>query len=1213
MTTLRRPAKVLAAISLATATAAAALAAGSAPGGAQASAPQVTLDPATDLVDGTRVTVTATGFPPNGTIDVLQCPASSPEGALGGCDFSDSKNAMTDASGSASVELTVDAMLAGSQTEETGPPPELDCRQVGACVVRVFGGFGDPTGANTAEAPLAFDPDAPLAPPPTVTVDPSEGLTDGQSITVAVDGIVWSDSAVAILCRAGVTSSNDCDFGTFSFFTVDADGSGSTQLTASAVLDVGGTAVDCREPGACVALVTPDSGRSARKTGTAPLAFDPDTEVVVPTLTVAPDHDLVDGQTVTATGSGFGGNFVELWQCPPDAADGSCELIDFADTTGPGGSFTLGVQLSAIVFGDTGPAVDCRRSAEPCQLVATPGSVTSAHAGRAPLAFSPDGPLVPGPTVTLDPASGLPEQSTVTVTGSGFTPERFANLRVCRVGDSSLCDPETETTVDPDNHGAFTLRLGVAATFTTNAGPATEVDCRAAPGCEVVAFDFSGLRTRRGSAPLGFAPAPAPGETRYLDPVFDDVDVTMNVAYRTTTDATGQPVTLTADIYQPSGDTADQRPALVWFRGGWFAPPEFNDVAPAYAQEFARRGYVVVVMDYRQRPGLHCCPADDAPGLTASFLDAYGDAAAGVAWLRSHAADYRIDTRAIAAAGSQAGGATALHLADLPGQLGVTGSPSVAAAVGIGSVDLGRHDAGEAPTLALNSTASTPAPSFLAEWACGHSRRVGVVCETAAYDGVSSDVADVRQRDVTRRTSRFLVDAMLAPLGLAAPTGDTLTPVSSPTPAPAASASTAANGGTTTTSSAQAHGTLPQTGANATASLLRVGLVLAAVGVVLVALARARRRSDAGRLGLTGAVAVVISAVVVASLIATACSKSSDDKTDTADQTTVHDMNAPGHDMEDMDSAETGDEQGAGGHDAGGHDAGGHDADGHDADESAAGDMDGHGHGGTGGTGTGSGGGDGHGTGGHGTGTGTGGHGTGSGGHESSGHTGTGGSHDPADPGHNPGDPGHIDPGHDPADPGHNNTGDPGGHGHPQEPMPTGFDPNWTPQQTAFAQSLVDRTTAAMPQFANPAILPLMGYVWIFDGLEPGTYQHWIHTSRIVDSHTLDPQFPESLVFRNTGDLPVLEAAMYMLGLGADLNHLPADSAFLPGWHVHTNLCFDNSFRLVGVTVNGVCERGHLTPTPPMVHVWIVDTMCGRFAGVDENGLQCTSHEHDDG
>jgi hypothetical protein len=29
-----------------------------------------------------------------------------------------------------------------------------------------------------------------------------------------------------------------------------------------------------------------------------------------------------------------------------------------------------------------------------------------------------------------------------------------------------------------------------------------------------------------------------------------------------------------------------------------------------------------------------------------------------------------------------------------------------------------------------------------------------------------------------------------------------------------------------------------------------------------------------------------------------------------------------------------------------------------------------------------------------------------------------------------------------------------------------------------------------------------------------------------------------------------------------------------------------------------------------MVHVWIVDTRCGRFAGVDENGLQCHEHEH---
>ncbi len=738
----------------------------------------------------------------------------------------------------------------------------------------------DGSAPRTADAPLDFDAGAPLAPPPTVTVDPSEGLTDGQSITVTVDGMVWSSNAVAILCRAGATGSNDCDFSTFSFFTVGPDGSGSTQLTVAAVLDVQSASVDCREPGACIVVVTPDSGRTARKTGIAPLAFDPETEVVAPTLAVTPDQDLVDGQTVTVTGSGYGGGpgFVELLECPADPTPGGCAFVEFTDNVGADGSLTLDVQVSAILVGDTG-SVDCRTSPEPCLLVATAGSVTSPHAGRAPLAFRPDGPLVPGPTVTLDPESGLPDQATVTVTGSGFTEEGFASVQVCRTGDQSACDPETNTGANPDNHGAFTLALGVAATFNTDADQGGEaVDCRAAPGCEVVATDFGGPRTRRGSASLDFAPATAPGRTRFLDPVFDDVDVTENVAYRTTTGPGGQPVTLTADIYQPAGDTAATRPALVWFPGGWFRAPESGDVAPAYAEAFARRGYVVVVMDYRQRPALHCCPTDDATGLTAAFVDAYGDATAGVAWLRDHGADYRIDTRAIAAGGSEAGAATALHLADLPGQVGITGSPSVKAAVGIGGVDLGRHDAGEAPTLALNSSASTPAPHFLAEWACDHSRRVGVVCETAGYDGVFGDIASVRQRDATRRTSRFLVDAMLAPLGLAAPTGDSFTPVGSaapdPAPSPAPSATPAATAAaTTTTASAQAQGTLPQTGANATATLLRVGLVLAAVGVVLVALARARRRSDAGRLGLTGAVAVVISAVVVASLIATACSK----------------------------------------------------------------------------------------------------------------------------------------------------------------------------------------------------------------------------------------------------------------------------------------------------------------------------------------------------
>jgi LPXTG-motif cell wall-anchored protein len=1192
MTIVRRPAQALAAIGLAAATVAAGLAAGSIPGGAQAAAPRATVEPASGLVDGSRVTVSVTGLPAGGAVQVAQCTAGGGPN-IEACDFLDTRGGIADGSGNASFELRVDAVMAVGGFEGTD---ELDCRAAGACVILVFPGF-DAQGFQPIEVPLSFEPGAPLAPPPTVTVDPQEGLVDGQQVRVTAAGLVWEDDGFALLCRANPTSSVDCDFNSSAPFLVAEDRTATVQLHVTAFIETGNGVVDCREPDACVVVVTTDRGRSTRKAGVGPIAFDPDGEVVPPALTITPDNDLVDGQTVSATATGFTSDFLELLQCPPGDDNSSCEFVGFVEATGPDGGFTQNATLSAIVIGETA-SVDCRTSAEPCVLVATPGPINSPRAARAPLHFRPDGPLLPGPSLTVTPSTDLPDQASVTVTGSGFPEQGSGTVSVCRTGGGA-CDPETQTQVDADNDGTISLTLAVAASFTTAGGEA--VDCRAAPGCEVEAISFVNGHPRRGAAPLTFAPPVGSGETRYLDPVFEDVEVSEDVPYRTTTTAGGQPVTLTVDIYQPGGDTAALRPALVWLPGGWFGAPD-ADVAPAYAEAFARRGYVVAVMDYRQRPALQCCPSEDAPGLTAAFLDAHQDAVAGVSWLREHAADYRIETRAIAAAGSEAGAATALHLADLPGQMGVTGRSAVAAAVGIGGVDLGRHDAGEVPTLALNSTNSTPAPQFLAQWACEHSRRVGVVCETVGYDGVFADVAAVRQRDATRRTSRFLVDAVLAPLGMAAPTGDSFTPVSSPgSPTPAPTTPTAST--TTSQAQTQPRGTLPETGASTTETLLLIGLVLAAVGAVLVALARSRRRRGAGRLGLTGAVAVGVAAVLVTSLVA-ACSKGDDDRADTSEQSDEHDMDAPGHDMdhdeEDMDE-DDGDETETGhGHDDHGSGEG---MDDHGTgDERAAGDPDGHGHrDGTGGTSGGSGG--------HHNGRTAG----------SRSHTSSGGSHGhpsaPSDPGHgNPGDPSHGnpgDPGHsNPGDPAHGNPGDPS-HGHPNEPMPSGFDPNWTPEQTAFAQSLIDRTTAALPQFANPAILPLLGYTYIFDGQQPGTYQHWIHVSRIVDSHTLDPQFPESLVFRNTGDGPVLEAAMYMLGLGADLDHLPPDSAFLPGWHIHTNLCFDNQLRLVGVTVNGACERGHIVPTPPMVHVWTVDTRCGRFAGVDENGLQCEPHGHD--
>lgn len=209
------------------------------------------------------------------------------------------------------------------------------------------------------------------------------------------------------------------------------------------------------------------------------------------------------------------------------------------------------------------------------------------------------------------------------------------------------------------------------------------------------------------------------------------------------------------------------------------------------------------------------------------------------------------------------------------------------------------------------------------------------------------------------------------------------------------------------------------------------------------------------------------------------------------------------------------------------------------------------------------------------------------------------------------GDGGHGEPPADPGDGGAGGSDGPDGTGDhgdgPHDPADS-FPDHWTPEQVAFAEALIADTEAALERYRNPGILPLLGFTWILDGTQPDGYQHWVNLGWFGDGHELDPAYPESLVFRNTADGPVLEAAMYMLPWGYDLTNIPDDIAWLPGWHVHDNLCFDANGRIVGIAEDGVCETGFLVVTPPMIHVWTVDTPCGRFAGVDEHGLQC----HDD-
>jgi dienelactone hydrolase len=162
-------------------------------------------------------------------------------------------------------------------------------------------------------------------------------------------------------------------------------------------------------------------------------------------------------------------------------------------------------------------------------------------------------------------------------------------------------------------------------------------------------------------APLARAAEPQ----RYVDIVLSDVTVVKDVVYgRSTpyTDAaqtTPGPLTdYKMDIYSPKGDTATKRPAIVMVHGGGFIGGNKEHPNQIFlAKEFARRGYVAALIDYRLMP-----PEGKEQYLPVLSANAHAaeDLYGAVRFLRVHAEKYGIDSGRIGVEGHSAGGAVAL-------------------------------------------------------------------------------------------------------------------------------------------------------------------------------------------------------------------------------------------------------------------------------------------------------------------------------------------------------------------------------------------------------------------------------------------------------------------------------------------------------------------------------------------------------------------------
>jgi len=155
---------------------------------------------------------------------------------------------------------------------------------------------------------------------------------------------------------------------------------------------------------------------------------------------------------------------------------------------------------------------------------------------------------------------------------------------------------------------------------------------------------------------------------------------------------------------------------------------------------------------------------------------------------------------------------------------------------------------------------------------------------------------------------------------------------------------------------------------------------------------------------------------------------------------------------------------------------------------------------------------------------------------------------------------------------------------------------------------IIDAARIGLAQFPSIAAIEAAGYVSIGDGGSHG-FEHYVKWAYLTDGHELNPARIESIVVKKNGSAPKqIVSAMYILNLGKTMAQTPALAGELTSWHEHTDLCFEGT-ALVAIATNGSCPRGVLTPTPPMLHVWMIPRPCGPFAGLEGDTESCATHE----
>jgi len=365
---------------------------------------------------------------------------------------------------------------------------------------------------------------------PTVTVDPSTALADGQPITVTITGLEPNFPVDTAQCTAVYVQRHeifDCEPSFVPQVQADSSGRAVVHLRAKRFISTFNGIVDClsvADPCVIAGASAADLG-SADTAGAAPITFDAHAPPpAAPDVSATPSDDLTDGQSITVEATGLvTGEQVIVQQCAAGArAGGDCDRsTGYSPATGvadASGAATIDLTVHRVMLVGS-DHIDCAEAVGSC--------VVAAHAsggpfGTAPLGFSDSAPAPPTPSLTIDPASGLADGQLVRVLGSGFTPNSSITIVECRSDATTVhfgCPSTSVRTATADSLGAFSTTTRIVRTLDHADSPIDRprvTDCGDFAGrCVLWASDLSVdaidvLNTA--IAPLEFDPNAAPIE-----------------------------------------------------------------------------------------------------------------------------------------------------------------------------------------------------------------------------------------------------------------------------------------------------------------------------------------------------------------------------------------------------------------------------------------------------------------------------------------------------------------------------------------------------------------------------------------------------------------------------------------------------------------------------------------------------------------------------